>query len=111
MDKEGIRDLLEKMLPASKDRPPTDDNDRQVWISDVADAVHKIANTSPDGNKMEEGGRYLCTTIQKSNHSYSQGMIEVDCIKVTEKAYELREGLFTYWILKDWDVEILEKLG
>ena len=111
MDKTGIRDLLEKMLPVSKDRPPTDNNDRQVWISDVAEAVHKIANTSPDGDKLEEGGRYLCTMVQTSSHSYSNGMLEVECLKVTEKAYQIREGLFTHWVQKDWKINILEKLG
>lgn len=112
MDKEGIRDLLEKMLPVSEGGPPTDANDRMVWISDVANAVHKIANTSPEGNKMEEGGRYLCTQVQTSGSCYMNGMLEIECLRVTDKAYHIKEnGLITHWIQKSWKIEILEKLG
>jgi len=49
--------------------------------------------------------------VQTSSHSYSNGMLEVECLKVTEKAYQIREGLFTHWVQKDWKIQILEKLG
>ena len=110
MDREGIRNMLEKMLPEAG--PPTENGDRTVWISDVIDVFYKVANTSPDDEKeFVEGGRYLCTSIKTSSHSFSNGMIEVKCLKVTEKAYCLEMDGKTIWVQKSWHKTVLERLG
>ena len=104
--------MLETALPLRFEESLTDANDRTVWLSDVIDVFHQIANTSPDKkNELEEGGRYLCTQLQTSSHSFSNGMIEFKCLKVTEKAYclELEEKFI--WVKKSWSKNILEKLG
>ena len=112
MDKEGIRSLLESKLRVLPDSV-TDNNDRQVWISDVADVFHEIANTKPDDDEkkvFKAGGRYLVTQIEKSQYTFSHGMKEVECLKVTENAYLIKIGETTYWIKKNWSKEILEIL-
>ena len=111
MDRNGIRNLLERMLKSHRD-DITDNNDRKVWISDVADAFYKIANT--DINNPEElkaGGRYLCTSIKVSEHSWHQGLAELECLEVTEKAYKVEIEGKVMWLEKGWSRDILEVLN
>ena len=106
MDRNGIRNLLERMLKSHPD-DITDNNDRKVWISDVAEAFYKIANTDVNNpDELKPGGRYLCTGIRTSTHSKSHGMIEVECLEVTEKAYKVKMEGGTKWIQKVWDIDI-----
>jgi hypothetical protein len=111
MDKNGIRNLLERMLKSHPD-DITDNNDRKVWISDVAEAFYKIANTdlnNPD--ELKPGGRYLCTSIKVSEHSWKQGMTELQCLEVTEKAYKVKVDGDVLWLQKTWSIDILEVLN
>ena len=111
MNKDGIRNLLERMLESHPD-DITDNNDRKVWISDVADVFYKIANTdlnNPD--ELRAGGKYLVTKINWGGGHWSSGMMEITCVEVTQKAYKLREGGKERWVPKNTSIEILEVLN
>ena len=112
MNKEGIRNLLEKMLPVKNPETITDCGDRTVWISDVAEVFYKIANTDLNNpNELKAGGKYLCTSVRTSNHGLTHGMIEVECLEVTEKAYKVIVDGTPMWIQKEWKMSILEVLN
>jgi hypothetical protein len=61
---------------------------------------------------LELNGQYLIDSIQISYQTRSKGITSIVVIRETDKAFQILEEDGTkFWFLKNWDVDILEKIN
>ena len=61
---------------------------------------------------LKLNGQFLIDSIQISYQTRSKGITSIVVIRETGKAFQiLREDGTKFWFLKNWDVDILERIN